>query len=110
MPLNHIKLIVSDLERSEAFYRAAFGLEVTERDEHQVVLTTPGSGDVLTLAQARDGEDLGLDHLGFFGHGTGDFDAAVKHVEQAGGKLLRRSDDDPPTAFFADPDGFSVQI
>jgi catechol 2,3-dioxygenase-like lactoylglutathione lyase family enzyme len=110
VPLNHLKLIVSDLERSEAFYRAAFGLEVEERDEHQVVLTTPGSGDVLTLAQVRDGEELGLDHLGFFGHGSGDFDAAVEQVEQAGGKLLRRSDDDSPTAFFADPDGFSVQI
>ena len=110
MPLNHLKLIVSDLERSEAFYRAAFGLEVVEREPHQVVLTTPGSGDVLTLAQAGDGQPPGLDHLGFFGHGAGDFDATVEQVERAGGKLLRRVDDDRPTAFFADPDGFSVQI
>jgi catechol 2,3-dioxygenase-like lactoylglutathione lyase family enzyme len=110
VPLNHLKLIVSDLERSEAFYRAAFGLEVLEREEHQVVLNTPGTDDVLTLAQVRDSEQLGLDHLGFFGHGAGNFDAAVKQVEQAGGRLLRREDDDRPTAFFADPDGFSVQI
>lgn len=110
MPLNHLKLIVSDLERSEAFYRAAFDLEVIERDDDQVVLTTPGSGDVLTLAQAADGTGLGLDHLGFFGHGAGDFDAAVEQIEQAGGRLLRRMNDDRPTAFFADPDGFSVQI
>jgi catechol 2,3-dioxygenase-like lactoylglutathione lyase family enzyme len=110
VPLNHLKLVVSDLERSEAFYRAAFDLEVAERDERQVVLTTPGSGDVLTLAQAGDGDHLGLDHLGFFGHGAGDFDAAVEQIEQAGGQLLRRHDDDRPTAFFADPDGFSVQI
>jgi hypothetical protein len=32
-------------------------------------------------------------------------------VEGAGGRLLRCDDhEDPPTAFFADPDGFSVQI
>jgi catechol 2,3-dioxygenase-like lactoylglutathione lyase family enzyme len=110
VPLNHLKLVVSNLEKSEAFYRAAFDLEVAERDEHQVVLTTPGSGDVLTLAQAGDGEALGLDHLGFFGHGAGDFDAAVKQIEGAGGRLLRRLDDDRPTAFFGDPDGFTVQI
>lgn len=112
MPLNHLKLVVSDLDRSVSFYRAAFGMDVLEQDANQVVLTTPGLDDVLTLAQAGDGEQPGLDHLGFFGHGTGDFDAAVARVEDAGGRLLRRSgsDDEQPTAFFADPDGFSVQI
>jgi catechol 2,3-dioxygenase-like lactoylglutathione lyase family enzyme len=112
VPLNHLKLIVSDLDRSVRFYSAAFGMDVLERDANQVVLTTPGSEDVLTLAQAGGGEETGLDHLGFFGHGAGDFEATVARVEGAGGKLVRRSDndDEQPTAFFADPDGFSVQI
>ena len=111
MPLNHLNLIVSNLDRSVSFYRDAFGMEEVERNADFVVLTTPGSDDVLTLRQAGDGQPPGLDHLGFFGHRADNFDATVARVERAGGRLLRCDDhEDPPTAFFADPDGFSVQI
>ena len=62
----------------------------------------------MSRAPASDGQQLGLDHFGSFGHGHGDFDAAVAQIKQAGGTLLRRHDDDHPTAFFADLDGFSM--
>jgi catechol 2,3-dioxygenase-like lactoylglutathione lyase family enzyme len=111
--MNHLKLIVSDLERSARFYAEAFGMEVIDRNPGRVILSTPGRDDTLTLGQARPGQTLGLDHLGFFASDIGDFDEQVARVERAGGKLVRRTDidgHDRPTAFFEDPDGFSVQI
>ena len=111
MPLNHLNLNVSDLERSVRFYRAAFGMDEIERHPDFVVLQTPGYDDVLTLRQASDDRPPGLDHLGFFSHLADDFGATVARVEAAGGRLISQDRDaDPPGAFFADPDGFSVQI
>jgi catechol 2,3-dioxygenase-like lactoylglutathione lyase family enzyme len=110
--MNHLKLIVSDLERSASFYAQAFGMEVIDRNPNRVVLSTPGRDDTLTLGQAKPGQAPGFDHLGFFAGDTDDFDDQVARVEAAGGTLVRRTaiDGTRPTAFFEDPDGFSVQI
>ena len=110
--LNHFKLIVGDLDRSVKFYCDAFGMELLERDPARAILTTPGHDDILTLGQAGEGEEPGLDHLGFLDRDVDEFDATVARVERAGGRLLRRStiDDRRPTAFFADPDGFVIQV
>jgi len=41
-----------------------------------------------------------------------DIDAAIREVERAGGKLLRRGEFGPgePFAFFADPDGYEIEV
>ena len=66
------------------------------------MLTTPGSGDVLTL-----------DHLGFFGHGAGDFEATVTRVEGAGGKVIAQPfdvGDQGRMAVLADPSGAVISV
>src|SRR5690242_21084418 len=56
--LNHINLNVTDLERSERFYLAAFGLEVRFREgDDMVFVGSPGAHDLITLCQAKPGED-----------------------------------------------------
>ena len=112
MALNHLKLLVTDLDRSARFYAEAFGMEEIDRNPNRVILSTPGRDDTLTLGRAKAGEEPGLDHIGFFAHDTDDFDEQVARVEEAGGTLTKRTDIDGrrPTAFFQDPDGFRVQI
>ena len=58
--LNHINLNVTDLERSERFYLAAFGLEVRFREgDDMVFVGSPGARDLITLCQAKPGEAIG---------------------------------------------------
>ena len=69
--LTHIHLAVRDLQRSLAFYRDVFGMEVMPRgDATMVFMRTPGSVDTLTLRQASPDEPVGqqgggVDHSAF---------------------------------------------
>jgi catechol 2,3-dioxygenase-like lactoylglutathione lyase family enzyme len=47
--LTHITPAVADLDRSLAFYRALFGVEVLVRDERQIQVSTPGSKGVIAF-------------------------------------------------------------
>jgi catechol 2,3-dioxygenase-like lactoylglutathione lyase family enzyme len=65
--LTHISPAVADLDRSLAFYRALFGVEVLVRDERQIQVSTPGSKGVIAFecnpqAAGREG---GVGHFGF---------------------------------------------
>jgi catechol 2,3-dioxygenase-like lactoylglutathione lyase family enzyme len=106
--LNHVHLVVTDLERSVRFYREAFGLEELYRRPDQVFLNTPGRADVLTLTQ---GEEPRVDHLGFLLAEREGLPEAVERVERAGGRVVRREmEGASPTAFVEDPDGHLVQL
>jgi catechol 2,3-dioxygenase-like lactoylglutathione lyase family enzyme len=106
--LNHVHLVVTDLERSVRFYREAFGVEELSRREGQVFLNTPGYSDVLTLTQ---GSEPRLDHLGFLLAEREELPAAVERAERAGGRVASRDmDGGEPTAFVEDPDGYLVQL
>ena len=69
--LTHIHIAVRDLQRSAAFYRDVFGMEVMERGEPTLVfMRTPGAVDTLTLRLASPDEPVGqvgggVDHFGF---------------------------------------------
>ena len=115
--LSHVHIVVRDLERSVRFYTEAFGLkEVFRKGEDMVFLQTPGRAECLTLKREdseRVGQNGGVDHFGFpLADPARDIDAAIAEVERAGGRLLGREELAPgvPTAFFADPDGYCVQI
>ena len=113
--LNHINLNVTDLERSERFYLAAFGLEdsFSEGDD-MVFVGWQAAPDLITLCQAKPGEAIGnggVSHFGFRAEPT-EFDAMVEQVERAGGKLLRRGHhaEKEPFAYFSDPDGYTIEL
>jgi catechol 2,3-dioxygenase-like lactoylglutathione lyase family enzyme len=127
--LIHVNLNVADLERSVAFYQAAFGFDLVERSEEtierdgarvlvrQAILTTPGAGDLLALTQA-DGFPVGpggLNHLGLVLPTDVAVDAAIDAALRAGGSLVRRGERDgngahEVYAYVRDPDGYAVEV
>ncbi|HLJ52209.1 MAG TPA: VOC family protein [Rhizomicrobium sp.] len=115
MGLNHINLNVSNLARSERFYRDAFGLEVRFREgDDMVFVGSPGAHDLITLCQAKPGEAIGnggVSHFGFRAQPS-EFDAMVAQVERAGGTLLRRGHHSAsvPFAYFSDSDGYTIEL
>jgi catechol 2,3-dioxygenase-like lactoylglutathione lyase family enzyme len=114
--LNHLNLNVSDIQRSLKFYQEAFGLEVRFWEGRKMVfLGSPGAGDLITLCEVAKGEPIGsggVSHFGFALGGAQQLDESVRQVERAGGKLLSRGEHAPgvPFAYFADPDGYVIEI
>jgi catechol 2,3-dioxygenase-like lactoylglutathione lyase family enzyme len=116
--LTHIHLVVRDIERSLRFYRDAFGMEERFRDgPHMVFLSTPGREDLITLNQDPKEAELagvkgGVNHFGFRLTAPSDFDTAIKEIESAGGKLIRRGQhaSGESFAYVADPDGYVIEF
>jgi catechol 2,3-dioxygenase len=116
--LTHIHLAVRDLERSVAFYRDVFGMEVMPvGDEGMVFLRTPGSVDTISVRLASPEEPVGqkgggVDHFGFRLKDRKDLDAAVSAVIAAGGKLVERGEHVPDVgfAYVEDVDGYVIEL
>ena len=112
--LTHLALAVRDIERSLYFYQQVFGVEAYFREEGRVHVKTPGCHDVITFDQNANapGSGGGVIHFGFRLVAPSDIDEAIKEVERAGGKVLRRGEFSPgfPYAYVADPDGYEVEI
>jgi catechol 2,3-dioxygenase-like lactoylglutathione lyase family enzyme len=113
--LNHINLNVSDVVRSEKFYREAFGLEVRFREGSDMVFVgSPASRDLITLCQAKSEDTVGGGGISHFGFRVvpEEFDAMVEQVKRAGGTFLRRGHHAPnePFAYFTDPDGYTIEL
>jgi catechol 2,3-dioxygenase-like lactoylglutathione lyase family enzyme len=121
--LNHVNLVVADVDRSVEFYRRALGLEVDEVADEITFLTTPGVGDSLALQVAggpldqvsgktrSPGDSGGVDHIGFDVADTGALEAIVKSALDAGGAEVMRVDEEgSSTVFVSDPDGYLIQL
>jgi catechol 2,3-dioxygenase-like lactoylglutathione lyase family enzyme len=112
--LTHLGLAVADPERSLRFYRDVFGVVEYFRDEKQIQVKGPGPHDVIAFERrpAEAGRPGGIEHFGFRLTDPGDIDLAVREVEGAGGRLLRRGEFAPgfPFAYVADPDGYEIEI
>jgi catechol 2,3-dioxygenase-like lactoylglutathione lyase family enzyme len=114
--LNHLNLNVRNVQRSLAFYREAFGLEIRFWEGPRMVfLGSPGGRDLITLCEVKEGEPIGnagVSHFGFALGGPDDLDESVRQVERAGGKLLSRGEHAPgvPFAYLADPDGYVIEL
>jgi catechol 2,3-dioxygenase-like lactoylglutathione lyase family enzyme len=112
--LTHISLAVRDPARSLAFYVAVFGVREYFRDTGQIQVQGPGPHDVIALVKdpGAAGRAGGIGHFGFRLTDPADIDAAVRAVEAAGGRVLRRGEFGPglPFAYVADPDGYEIEI
>jgi catechol 2,3-dioxygenase-like lactoylglutathione lyase family enzyme len=112
--LTHVALAVRDPERSLAFYQAVLGVLPVYREAAFIQAQTPGSRDVIVFEKntAQAGESGGVAHFGFRLTDPADIDAAAVAVEAAGGSILEKGEFVPgePYLFFADPDGYKVEI
>src|SRR2546422_7575122 len=112
--LTHVGLAVRDPERSFQFYRNVFGVEEVYRDADSVQVRGPVGKDIIAFERdkANAGRKGGMTHIGFRLQKPEDIDAAVRDVERAGGKILRRGEFVPgePYVFFHDPDGHEGEV
>ncbi len=117
--VRHVHLLVSDHDRSTAFYGAVFGMEVAFRDGAILFLRSPGCTDDLALhlaetpeEKARVGDAGGMEHFGITVTDRDRLDEAVELVLAAGGGLLSRGEHAPgvPYAYVSDPDGYVIEI
>ena len=111
MPLNHVSLTVSDLERSAAFYGAHFGLvDRVHDDDHLRILSAP-DGSLLALSQGTPPAGLPrTNHFGFHLPSGDEVRAARERMRQAGVTETEWQADGPTRVQVADPDGYLVEL
>lgn len=112
--LTHVALAVRDPRRSLKFYQQVLGVVPVYEDEDSIQAQTPGTRDVLVFERnpARAGKSGGVAHFGFRLVKPLAVSTIVRKVQRAGGKVLTRGEFAPglPYVFFADPDGYEVEI
>jgi catechol 2,3-dioxygenase-like lactoylglutathione lyase family enzyme len=122
--INHVNLLVSDLARSVAFYRAALGFEDAGTGAGITFMRTPAAGDLLALQPAggdldrlagkarTPGDSGGVDHIGFAVESPAMIDRLVQRVQEHGGSLLWLTENEQGnvSAFVTDPDGYVLQL
>jgi len=114
--IGHVHLKVSDLDRSEAFYSDALGLEVTERVGGSFVfMSFGGAHHHLALqghpdAPRADPEGLGLYH---FAVEVGDEQELVQVIDRlrdVGIDFAAVDHGISKSVYFSDPDGNGVEV
>ena len=114
--LRHIHLLVRSMDASLRFYGAVFGCQELFREDELVFIRTPGTDDLITLHEDAGSKEVGTSggvrHFGFELVDVADVDAAVRAVEAAGGRLIRRGEHDGGTvfAYVEDPDGYVIEL
>ena len=105
--LNHASLIVSDLDRSVAFYQRVFGMPVKSTQQGGVNLAV---GDAF-LGIYQGGPNA-MPHINHFCFGIRDFDptATVAALEAQGLPAESRTRDGVMQVYTADPDNLRVQL
>jgi catechol 2,3-dioxygenase-like lactoylglutathione lyase family enzyme len=126
--LLHLNLNVSDITRSEYFYKQVFGyVRVVDTSGEiqrngatvfvkQIIMGIPGADDLLALTEL-EGEKVGPHGMSHFGIIVDDTEVAVitKRVENAGGTIIEqgvREDNSiqEPFAYVRDLDGYAIEI
>ena len=104
---NHASLIVSDLDRSVAFYQRVFGLPVKSTQQGGVNLAV---GDAF-LGIYQGGANA-MPHINHFCFGLRDFDPArtVAALESQGLTAESRERDGVTQVYCADPDNLRIQL
>jgi catechol 2,3-dioxygenase-like lactoylglutathione lyase family enzyme len=105
--LNHVSLIVSDLERSVGFYQRVFGLGVRSKQTGGVNLAVGEA--FLGIYQAGANAAAQINHF-CFGLESFDPQKTVAALDESGVKAESRVRDGVPQVYCADPDGLRVQL
>lgn len=123
MYLEHVNLVVKNIDRSLTFYRAAFPhwrvrtegegewsgkprhwLHFGD-DYHYIALSDHGEGDNRDLS----GHQVGLAHFAYVTH---NLVAVIERLQDAGFEVSSPGSEDPyrRNVYFIDPDGFEVEF
>jgi len=112
--LSHIAIAVRDLERTLAFYKKVFDVEVMYHRNKFLQVTTPGCHDIIVFEKRKTdyGKTGGIAHFGFRLRNANDIDEMAERIKSAGGKITDKGEFVPgePYIFFEDPDGYEVEI
>jgi len=117
--IRHIHLMVADHQRSVAFYRDVFGMEVGFQDGSILFLHSPNRRDDLALhlavtdeEKSRVGLQGGCEHFGITVKNRGKLDDCIALVTASGGALVDKGEHAPgvPYAYVEDPDGYVIEI
>ncbi len=105
--LNHASLIVSDLDRSVAFYQRTFGLAVKSTQQGGVNLAV---GDA--FLGIYQGGPTAMPHINHICFGIRDFDpsASVAALESRALPAESRTRDGVTQVYTADPDNLRIQL
>ena len=116
--MNHVTLVVSDLQRSREFYQRVLGLPLmttqgTERDWNAPTVPVLGIGGGPQFIALSQGDRPHINHycLGMEGFDAAEVsDRLAQHGVEA--RIRMRADSDPPAEelMFDDPDGIPVQL
>jgi predicted enzyme related to lactoylglutathione lyase len=117
------KLVVQDLEREAAFYRAVCGYgegdvlkgDIAGRPVEEIILRTPdGALDLILLSYLGEAPSSSSSEITAFD--TGDLDACQAHLLDAGGtvveaiKCVTVGTDAMRIGIFADPEGHLLEV
>jgi catechol 2,3-dioxygenase-like lactoylglutathione lyase family enzyme len=105
--LNHVSLIVSDLDRSVAFYQRVFGLGVKSKQTGGVNLAV--GEQFLGIYQAGANASAQINHF-CFGLESFDPERTVATLGASGIKGESRVRDGVPQVYCTDPDNLRVQL
>ena len=131
-PLHHLRLTVTDIERSRQFYTSMLGFQVavespppgdpSEAEAFRALFGGVGMvrGDLMTglrpMAPASDRFDpdrVGLDHLSFGVASRADLEQAVRLLDERGvthGSITRLPSAGFDILSFEDPDGIQLEL
>ena len=115
MHLGPVHLIVSDLDRSVAFYQDAIGLQVHDLTDHEAALGTGGGQPVLVLAAepgARPaGRHAGLYHVALLYPSRDELARALQRLAVTRTPIEGASDHGVSEAIYlSDPDGNGLEL
>jgi catechol 2,3-dioxygenase len=115
--LGHVVIRVSDLARSEAFYRDVLGLPVCahyDKDGLNMAFFTLGDHhDFAIMENKALGEEThsGLDHVAFkIGESLDELVAAKRHLEANGLITEPINHDVTKSLYISDPDGNGIEL
>ncbi|KIL50939.1 VOC family protein [Jeotgalibacillus campisalis] len=113
--VGQIELVVSDIERSLAFYECIVGLKLISRDEKSAKLSADGSKILLSIVQTEEVKEkeprsTGLYHFALLLPTRSDLADLVKHLVKKGVKLGGSDHGVSEAVYFDDPDGNGIEV
>ena len=108
--IRHVALFVSNLERSEAFYRDLLGYQVEWRPDAENVYLTMNGQDNLALHLGAPGAETRLDHFGVMLRRAEDVDVWYERLKNHAVKAPKTHRDGSRSFYFKDPDGNVLQF